>query len=78
MEIIFNKDLMEAITGKLRKKSGWFIRSRNGKFHAAYLGPEEDKIKSFKLFYSDLMPLQSIHYISQIILTDQERRWLNE
>ena len=79
MEIIFNKAVVVSITGKLRKKSPWYIRQRNGKYHAAYRSkfPSLYKIVQFRVFYQDLLELQKAHYISQIILTDQERRWLS-
>ena len=78
MEIIFNKAVCSGITGKIREDSPWYIRQRNGKYHAAYRSafPPLYKVAEFKRFYHDLLSLQQKHYISQIILTDTERRWL--
>ena len=76
MEIIFNNAIVESITGKLRKKSPWYIRHRNGHFHASFRGPQDCKIETFRVFYGDVCQLQKDGFIRSIILDDTERGWL--
>ena len=78
MEIIFNNAVCSSITGRINSKTPWYIRGRRGHFHAAYRGVRntDQKRAWFRLFYQELLSLQNAHYISQIILTNAERRWL--
>ena len=79
MEIILNKKICLSITGHIRSCCPWFIRGRNGRFYAVYRGEKNEDIKQawFRVFVQDLRTLQNAKYISSLILTDQERRWLS-
>ena len=80
MEIIFNNNQCDAITGRIRQHCPWYIRGRKGHYHAAYRGPRNTDIKKawFRVFVTDLQRLQDAKYISELVLTNEERRWLNE
>ena len=76
MEIIFNNAVTDSVTGKIRKRSPWYIRQRNGKYHAAFRGGKKYKMETFRVFYHDLLKLQRAKYIQSITLNETERRWL--
>ena len=75
MEIIFNKNVCKTITGRINR-TPWYIRERRGHYYAGYRGDKNADIKRawFRVFYRDICKLQDAKYISQIILTEQERR----
>ena len=76
MEIIFNKDVCEYIRGRINRHTPWYIHHRKGRYYAVYRGDKNADIKRawFRVFYRDICKLQDAKYISQIILTEQERR----
>ena len=78
MEIIFDKNVCNCITGRLSCRSHWSIRARNGRYFGLYTGCRHPDIRREELraFYDNLLTLQKAKYITQIILTDQERRIL--
>ena len=80
MEIIFNRGVCECITGRLRKSNPWYIRGRQGHYYAAYQGDKREEIKRgwFRVFVRDLRKLQDAKYIDEIILSNEERRWMDE
>ena len=79
MEIIFNNAVCQSVKGRINRRCPWYIRERKGHFYAGYRGDKNTDIKHawFRIFYRDLCQLQSANYISKIILTDEERRWLD-
>ena len=78
MQIIFNNAVCESITGRIRTKSPWRIRGRNGRYFALYRGPKDATVKhqTFAVFYRDLCRMEQAGYVKEIIVTDCERRML--
>ena len=80
MEIIFNKNMCESVTGRINRRVPWYIRERKGHFYAAYTGDKNADLKKawFRVFVRDLLKLQDAKYISELVFTEEERRWVEQ